>query len=147
MSNKGSEKFSLKKRSESALYALNGMKILFSEEHNSWIHTTIVVVVVTAGFLLEISNAEWLAICILIAMVFSLEIMNSAIENLCDYISPQWQDMIEKVKDLAAASVFVASVISVRYLRSYRFLAQTVRPAYVGLILITGMQVIAKHVS
>jgi len=113
MSNKGSEKFSFKKRSKSALYALNGLKILFSEEHNSRIHTGIVIVVVIAGFLLKISNIEWLVICILIAMVFSLEIMNSAIENLCDYISPQWQPMIKKVKDLAAASVFVASVISV----------------------------------
>ncbi|NDV96233.1 diacylglycerol kinase family protein [Dysgonomonas sp. 521] len=113
MNKKGTEKFSFKKRSKSALYALNGLRILFSEEHNSRIHTAIVVAVVIAGFLLKISNTEWLVICILIGMVFSLEIMNSAIENLCDYISPQWHEMIKKVKDLAAAAVFVASVISV----------------------------------
>ncbi len=113
MSKKGSEKFSLKKRSKSALYALNGLRILFSEEHNSRIHIAIVIVVVTAGFLLKISNTEWLVICILIALVFSLEIMNSAIENICDYISPQWNEVIKKIKDLAAAAVFVSSVISV----------------------------------
>lgn len=44
---------------------------------------------------------------------FSLEIINSAIENICDYISPQWNEVIKKVKDLAAAAVFVSSVISV----------------------------------
>lgn len=115
MSKKGTEKFSFKKRSKSALYALNGLRILFSEEHNSRIHTAIVIAVIIAGFLLKISNTEWLVICILIGMVFSLEIMNSAIENLCDYISPQWHEMIKKVKDLAAAAVFVASVISVVY--------------------------------
>ncbi len=65
------------------------------------------------GFLLNISNTEWLILCILIAMVFSLEIMNSAIENLCDHITPQQNNTIKKIKDLAAASVFVASVISV----------------------------------
>lgn len=113
MSKKGSEKFSLKKRSKSALYALNGLKVLFLEEHNSRIHIAIVIVVVTAGFLLKISNTEWLVICILIALVFSLEIINSAIENICDYISPQWSEVIKKVKDLAAAAVFVSSVISV----------------------------------
>lgn len=113
MSKKGTEKFSFKKRSKSALYALNGLRILFSEEHNSRIHTAIVIAVIIAGFLLKISNTEWLVICILIGMVFSLEIMNSAIENLCDYISPQWHEMIKKVKDLAAAAVFVASAISV----------------------------------
>lgn len=113
MSKKGSEKFSLKKRSKSALYALNGLRVLFLEEHNSRIHIAIVIVVVTAGFLLKISNTEWLVICILIALVFSLEIINSAIENICDYISPQWSEVIKKVKDLAAAAVFVSSVISV----------------------------------
>lgn len=113
MSKKGSEKFSLKKRSKSALYALNGLKVLFLEEHNSRIHIAIVIVVVTAGFLLKISNTEWLVICILIALVFSLEIINSTIENICDYISPQWSEVIKKVKDLAAAAVFVSSVISV----------------------------------
>ncbi|MBF0761318.1 diacylglycerol kinase family protein [Dysgonomonas mossii] len=113
MSKKGSEKFSLKKRSKSALYALNGLRVLFLEEHNSRIHIAIVIVVVTAGFLLKISNTEWLVICILIALVFSLEIINSAIENICDYISPQWNEVIKKVEDLAAAAVFVSSVISV----------------------------------
>lgn len=113
MSKKGSEKFSLKKRSKSALYALNGLRVLFLEEHNSRIHIAIVIVVVTAGFLLKISNTEWLVICILIALVFSLEIINSAIENICDYISPQWNEVIKKVKDLAAAAVFVSSVMSV----------------------------------
>ena len=113
MSKKGSEKFSFKKRSKSALYALNGLRVLFLEEHNSRIHIAIVIVVVTAGFLLKISNTEWLVVCILIALVFSLEIINSAIENICDYISPQWNEVIKKVKDLAAAAVFVSSVISV----------------------------------
>lgn len=113
MSKKSSDKFSLKKRSKSALYALNGLRVLFLEEHYSRIHIAIVIVVATAGFLLKISNTEWLVVCILIALVFSLEIINSAIENICDYISPQWNEVIKKVKDLAAAAVFVSSVISV----------------------------------
>jgi len=113
MNNKGSEKFSIKKRTKSAFYALNGLKVLLKEEHNSRIHVGITAVVVAAGFLFGISATEWMVICILIALVFGLEIMNSAIENLCDYISPQWHEAIKKIKDLAAAAVFVASVISV----------------------------------
>lgn len=113
MNKKGSEKFSFKKRTKSAFYALNGLKILMREEHNSRIHTVISIAVIAAGFFFEISATEWMIICILIALVFGLEIMNSAIENLCDYISPQWHEAIKKIKDLAAAAVFVASVISV----------------------------------
>ncbi|MDH6309292.1 diacylglycerol kinase [Dysgonomonas sp. PFB1-18] len=113
MSRKGTEKFSWKTRSKSALYALNGMKILFKEEHNSRIHTGITIVVIIAGFLLNISATEWMIIAILVALVFGLEIMNSAVENLCDHVTPEKNEMIRKVKDLAAAAVFFASVISV----------------------------------
>lgn len=113
MEKKESRKFSFRSRAKSAIYALNGLKVLFKEEHNSRIHTVITIIVVVAGFLLHISNTEWLVICILIGMVFSLEIMNSAIENLCDHITPQKNETIKKIKDLAAAAVFVASVISV----------------------------------
>lgn len=113
MERKGSKKISFRDRVKSAIYALNGLKILLKEEHNSRIHTVITIIVITAGFLLNISNIEWLIICILIAMVFSLEIMNSAIENLCDHVTPQYNDTIKKIKDLAAAAVFVASAISV----------------------------------
>ncbi len=113
MSNKGSEKFSWRTRSKSALYALNGLKTLFKEEHNSRIHTGITIVVVIAGFLLHISATEWMIIAILVALVFGLEIMNSAVENLCDHVTPEKNEMIRKVKDLAAAAVFFASVISV----------------------------------
>ncbi|MDR1706446.1 diacylglycerol kinase family protein [Dysgonomonas sp.] len=113
MERKGSRKISFRDRVKSAIYALNGLKILLKEEHNSRIHTVITIIVITAGFLLKISNIEWLITCILIAMVFSLEIMNSAIENLCDHITPQRNETIKKIKDLAAAAVFIASVISV----------------------------------
>lgn len=113
MGKKVSKKISFRDHVKSAIYALNGLKILLKEEHNSRIHTAITITVIIAGFLLNISNIEWLIICILIGMVFSLEIMNSAIENLCDHITLQWNETIKKIKDLAAAAVFVASVISV----------------------------------
>lgn len=113
MERKGSKKISFRDRSKSVMHALNGLKILFKEEHNARIHSIITIIIITAGFLLDISNTEWLIVCILIAMVFSLEIMNSAIENLCDHVTPQRNDTIKKIKDLAAAAVLVASVISV----------------------------------
>lgn len=107
------EKFSVRKRIVSFKYALNGLRILFSEEHNARIHAAITIFVVTMGILFSISSVEWMILCILTGMVFSLEIINSAIENLCDYISPEWNNMIKKIKDLMAAAVFITTVISV----------------------------------
>lgn len=105
-------KFTLKERLLSFKYAFNGLKILFKEEHNARVHIIITVIVIGMGIWLHISIIEWLIICLLIAIVFCTEIINSAIENLADYVSPEWHNTIKKVKDLAAASVFVAALIS-----------------------------------
>lgn len=107
------ENFSVRKRIVSFKYALNGLRILFSEEHNARIHAAVTIFVVTMGILFSISSVEWMILCVLTGMVFSLEIINSAIENLCDYISPEWNNMIKKIKDLMAAAVFITTVISV----------------------------------
>ncbi|WP_165044485.1 diacylglycerol kinase family protein [Dysgonomonas sp. ZJ709] len=108
-----SERFSVRKRLRSFRYAFDGLRILFREEHNARIHLVVSICVILMGVVFNISVAEWLAICILIGLVFSLEIINSAIENLCDYISPQRHDIIKKVKDMAAAAVLVATIMSV----------------------------------
>ena len=45
-------------------------------------------------------------------MVFALELINSALENLCDLISLEKNDTIKKIKDLAAAAVLVVATAS-----------------------------------
>ncbi len=91
----------------------SGFKALWLEEHNARIHIITSAVVIALGFFLDISIVEWFVILILIGMVLCLEIVNTAIENICDYISPEWHKTIKKIKDLAAAAVFLAAVISV----------------------------------
>jgi len=105
--------FSLKERILSFKYAFNGLRILFSKEHNARIHLVITIIAVTIAIILNISSVEWLIILVLIALVFSLEIVNSAIENICNYISPEWHTAIKKIKDLSAAAVLVAAIISI----------------------------------
>lgn len=113
MDKKDRNSFSLKERFKSFKYAFNGFGILFREEHNSRIHLVVSSVVILGAIVLDISSTEWLIILVLIALVFTLEIVNSAIENLADYITADWNQKIKKVKDLMAAAVFFASLISV----------------------------------
>ncbi|MCB1158792.1 MAG: diacylglycerol kinase family protein [Leptospiraceae bacterium] len=103
-------KFSFRKRIESFKYAFNGLKILLKEEHNSRIHLFAATLAVFAGFIFKISTMEWIAIVFAIGFVFVLEIINSAIENVADFISPEKHDTIKKIKDLAAAAVLCAAI-------------------------------------
>lgn len=105
-------KFSLTARLNSFLYAFNGLKILFKTEHNAWIHTVSAIVAISMGFLFNLSIFEWCYIVIAIGIVFVAEIINTSIEYLTDFISPGMDERAKKVKDLAAAAVFVSSLTS-----------------------------------
>lgn len=39
------------------------------------------------------------------------EILNTAIESLCDYVEPRYDPRIGKIKDMAAGATFIAIVI------------------------------------
>ena len=107
---KENQKFSIKNRLKSFKYAFNGLKILLKEEHNARIHLLATVLVVFSGFILKIHFLEWIAVIFAIGMVFALEIINSAIENLADFVSPEKHEMIAKIKDLAASAVLVGAI-------------------------------------
>jgi diacylglycerol kinase len=107
------EPFSVKKRLKSFSYAFNGLKILLVEEHNSRIHLAAAIIIVILGFLLKISVYDWLALVFAIGFVIVCEIINSAIENLADFVSPDKSDLIKKVKDLSAAAVLFSAITAI----------------------------------
>jgi undecaprenol kinase/diacylglycerol kinase (ATP) len=72
----------------------------------------IALLVAIAGIFFSISTAEWMIILICFAMVLSFEIINSAIEKLCDLVSPEFNLTIKKVKDMSASAVLLAAIIS-----------------------------------
>ena len=106
------QSFSIIKRLKSFSYAFNGMKILIKEEHNARIHLFATIIVLLAGFVFRISTNEWIAIILSIGFVISLEIINSAIENIADFISPEKNEKIKKIKDLSAAGVLISAITS-----------------------------------
>jgi diacylglycerol kinase (ATP) len=107
------KRFSVKARIKSLRYGLNGMKIIFSNEHNFRIHCLIAVLVIISGIATGLEETEWLAIIIVSGLVFISEMFNSSLEYLSDYVSPGYSDLIKKVKDVAAAAVLLSAIISV----------------------------------
>lgn len=103
-------KFSIRKTVTSFGYAFNGLKIMIREEPNARIHLFAATCTVIAGILFKVSLHEWIALVFAIGFVISLEIVNSAIENIADFVSPGRDDMIRKIKDLSAAGVLVSAM-------------------------------------
>ena len=107
------DKFSIKSRAASFRFAFRGIAELFRNEPNAIIHLAASVIVIFAGIILRINRFEWCLIAIVAGVVFIAEIFNTSIENLGDAIDPKWNKNIKKAKDLAAAGVLVAALISV----------------------------------
>lgn len=107
------EKFSIKKRIKSFSYAFAGLKVLFREEHNAWIHAVAAVMAIVAGFLFRISYMEWIAVLIVIGMVISAEILNSSLERTADFVKAERDDRKRDIKDLGAAAVLVCAIVAV----------------------------------
>lgn len=107
------QQFSLQDRIKSFAYAFNGFKILLKEEHNARIHVAATIVTIVAGIYFDIAAIEWMIILLCIGAVFALEIINSAIENLADLVCQEKNDFVKKAKDLAAAAVLTAAIVSV----------------------------------
>ena len=94
-------------------YALQGISFFFRNERNGRLQLLIACCVFLAGILLSISMTEWLIILLFMALVISLEMLNSALEKLCDHISPDWHPQIKVIKDMAAGAVLWSSIMSI----------------------------------
>jgi diacylglycerol kinase (ATP) len=107
------EPFSLAERLKSFGHAFRGLAQLVKAEHNFRIHLVATILVVLAGILLNINTAEWLIIIITIGIVLVAEALNSAVEHLCDKVSPGEDQQIKKIKDMLAAAVLISAVMAV----------------------------------
>ena len=102
-------KFSISKRLKSFQYAFNGLKILFREEHNSIIHLIAAVTAIIFAIIFDLNTYEWIAIILSIGLVITTEIINTVIENIADFISPDKNEKIKIIKDLSAAAVLISA--------------------------------------
>ncbi|HTF82170.1 MAG TPA: diacylglycerol kinase family protein [Cytophagales bacterium] len=106
------ERFSFKKRLKSFSYALSGIQILLTKEHNARIHGVAAVAAIILGVYLHLSPIEWCLIAIAIGLVFAFELVNTALEQLADFVCIDRHASIKRVKDLAAGAVLVSAIVS-----------------------------------
>ena len=90
-------------------YAFNGLKYAMSER-NFKLHLMSTVLTIGFGFALQISAIEWCIILICVAGVIALELINTALEYLVNLVSPDYNALAGKVKDISAAAVLCFSI-------------------------------------
>lgn len=101
-----------KKLKNSFKYAFCGIITALKKEQNMKIHFTIAILVIIAGIILKISTIEWIICIILIGIVISLELVNTAIEQVVDIAMPKINEKAKIAKDVAAGAVLMVAIIS-----------------------------------
>ncbi|TVV43947.1 diacylglycerol kinase family protein [Thalassolituus sp. C2-1] len=103
----------LVRRRQSFGYAFSGLVYMLRTQPHAQVHLLAVVVVVSAGCLTGLAPTEWVVLILSMALVLSLEAMNTALEALADALHPSHHPLVGKAKDLAAAAVLVSALASV----------------------------------
>lgn len=94
-------------------HAWRGLKIVLRSEHNFRFHLLAATVAVALGYWRGLSRSLWIALLLVIAMIFALEIFNSAIERLVDILAPKTHGYAKEIKDLLAGMVLLVSFFAV----------------------------------
>lgn len=104
------QKWTLAARLKSFVYATEGIVFMLKTQHNAWLHWLASVLVTGGAVLYGVSASDWRWLLVAMAMVWVAEATNTAMEHLCDVVSPQYSLPVKRAKDIAAGAVLMAAV-------------------------------------
>ena len=93
-------------------WAGEGISYCIRREKNFQLHCLFAGLAVVAGVLLSISAMEWIVLTICIAAVLALEMLNTAIEHLCNITRPQHDPTVKVIKDVSAGAVLIIAIMT-----------------------------------
>ena len=94
-------------------YAFDGWLYVIRTQRNAWIHALFSLLAVSLGIWLDISRSDWVAVIIMITLVWLAEFLNTALEAVVDLASPGRNNLAKVGKDVGAAAVLIAAGASV----------------------------------
>ncbi len=110
---KNPDRFLLRNTLRSFRFAFNGIKNLIKNEHNARVHIVALICVIGLGIFFKIDLNEWIAITIVSGLVILIELFNTAVERLADFVESDWNDKIGIIKDYCAGAVLISSLTSI----------------------------------
>jgi len=91
-------------------HAFRGWWHVLQTQQNAWIHSVVASLIVVLGLWLGLPPHDWAVLVLTIAMVFTAEFINTAIEAVVDLASPVNHPLAKVGKDVGAGAVLVAAL-------------------------------------
>lgn len=93
--------------------AARGIREAVRTQRNMRIHLVVGLAVLAVGAWLGMERSHWLLLWLIVALVWCAELLNTAVEVLVDFLSPERRVEVMLIKDIAAGAVLVCCVIAV----------------------------------
>ncbi len=96
----------------SAANSLRGLRDGLETEAAVKQEVAVAVLAVPLSFLVATDMWIWLALMASVLFVLAVEFLNTAIERLCNHVTPERHEAIRVTKDMASTGVFFALVLA-----------------------------------
>ncbi len=100
----------IKKTFNSLIFALRGIATVWREENNFKIQVVLAIAVVISMFYFDFLLLEKVFCIFAITMVLVSEMINTAIEDLCNKVQPLEDPVIGKIKDISSGFVLISAL-------------------------------------
>ena len=104
--------FSLSARVRSFGYAFRGIAAFLRREHNARLHLLATIVVIGLGVYLDLPAMEWVAISIVMGLVWITEMLSTCVEKIIDEVTDERGPSIAFIKEVAAGAVLMAAFLA-----------------------------------
>jgi len=94
-------------------HALRGWWYVIRTQQNAWIHALVTSAMVVLSAWLGLPARDWAVLFLAIALVWSAEFVNTALEAVVDLASPHQHPLAKVGKDVSAAAVLIAALTSI----------------------------------
>ncbi len=98
---------SFKKKVRNVRPSVRAIMILWKEEFSFKILSICGILTLILSFLLHISRTEFLIVVLTIGAMLAVEALNTAIEEICDHVTPEEHHRIGKIKDIGSGAAFI----------------------------------------
>lgn len=101
---------------KSFFYAFRGIISTVQTERNMRIHLTCMIYMFSILGLTDwfvLSRGDWCMLLISCSLVLAFELINTAVENVVDMVTKEYNDFAKKAKDAASGAVLVCAIFAV----------------------------------
>ncbi len=93
-------------------YAARGIWHSLRHQRNLRIHVSLALPTAALAWLMGLTRLDWIVVIVAMALVLSLELINTGVESVVDLASPAFHPLAGAAKDAAAGAVLIGAAAS-----------------------------------